>query len=68
MNYDAQEQVNRVVRLGWFYDSLSHFVTSHQLHFGANSSTEEGGIEVYKAALALGLADFLEVHVSCMSV
>ena len=72
----VQEQVNRIVHLGWLYDALRNYIQAHQPNFGTGvavalhtdgSDSASSGVgvrqfEVYKAAMSLGLSDLLEVN------
>jgi hypothetical protein len=55
-----KEQVNRIVRLGWYYDFLTQYIRKHEMQWGGAAGGVQG-FQAYRAALCLAVGDVLEV-------
>ena len=58
-----REQINRIVPLGWYYNSISKYAQRHEAQWGSSTT----GFQVYKSALCFGINDFLEEYLNDVS-
>ena len=56
--YNLQIQINSLVQLGWLYTQFNFFIESH-----APSWESANAVQVYKAAIAIGVSNFVQVRI-----